>query len=336
MTATLVFLSLPPKTFVGFDLVSFSSSPKFLGITKIPPGIHFLYTGTDASLSIRQGKWLNLNSNNLHQIFRWSSNTETLETVDQDEVTDRHVISSIANGRGLVDYAALQRATSELATKDSENEDISLEQSTLASPEEDRGESTDWPSLASHISSSLLTRVLSAEWVVSSISSAPDDTETIPGLSHLEASNALHQLPLNLIPVNLKQTWADEDIGRMRTDRARDRSWYLSHLIQSITSPEKDKALGAEGLLGELQFCFLTVLTLANYSCLEQWKRLLTVFFTCRTALDEVEAYFVEVVKVLYLQVRHVEDVEGGLFELRDEQARLLVTGTLGTVSSYR
>ena len=63
------------------------------------------------------------------------------------------------------------------------------------------------------------------------------------------------------------------------------------------------------------------VLTLANYSCFEQWKRLLSVFFTCRTALDEVEGYFVEVVKVLRLQIKHVEDVEGGLFDFRDEIA---------------
>jgi A1 cistron-splicing factor AAR2 len=63
------------------------------------------------------------------------------------------------------------------------------------------------------------------------------------------------------------------------------------------------------------------VLTLANYSCFEQWKRLLSVFFTCRAALDEVEGYFVEVLQVISLQVKHVEDVEGGLFDLRDENA---------------
>jgi A1 cistron-splicing factor AAR2 len=38
-------------------------------------------------------------------------------------------------------------------------------------------------------------------------------------------------------------------------------------------------------------------------------------------ALDEVEEYFVQVLIVLRLQMRHVDDVEGGLFDLRDENA---------------
>jgi A1 cistron-splicing factor AAR2 len=62
------------------------------------------------------------------------------------------------------------------------------------------------------------------------------------------------------------------------------------------------------------------VLTLANYSCLEQWKRILAVFLTCESALTEVEGYFVEIVRVLREQLGRVEDVDGGLFEMGDEQ----------------
>ncbi|KIW91578.1 uncharacterized protein Z519_07545 [Cladophialophora bantiana CBS 173.52] len=323
-SSTLVILSLPPKTFVGLDLVSFNSSPHFQGIAKIPWGIHFLYTGTDASLSIRQGRWLDLSSANPVQVLGWNTDGETLQVVDLHDQTAQNAIKSVSNGGRLVDYAALQNATSELSTREPKDDDASQ-----AAAEEGRAESKDWPALTTHISPSLLTRILSPDWIISSISSAPNDTETIPGLSHLEASNALHQLPLHLLPVDLKQTWADGDIGRTRTDRARDRSWYLGQLIEhAATRPlpggrggGDEAAVGARAVLGELQFCFLMVLTLANYSCLEQWKRLLTVLFTCRTALDEAEAYFVQAVRVLRLQIKHVDDVEGGLFELRDESA---------------
>ncbi|OAP60233.1 hypothetical protein AYL99_05235 [Fonsecaea erecta] len=315
-SSTLIILGLPPKTFVGLDLVSFNSSPYFQGIATIPFGIHFLYTGTDASLSIRHGRWLNLTSASPILVLRWNSDGETLQLVEQNDQIARNAIAAVPKGRGLVDYAALQNATSELSLRGSKSDNASL----AADNDEDGAESTDWPGLTAHISPSMLTRILSPDWIVSSISSAPNDTETIPGLSHLEASNALHQLPLDLLPVNLKQTWAGGDIGRARTDRARDRSWYLSQLIeQAARPPGRDKAAGAREVLGELQFCFLMVLTLANYSCLEQWKRLLSVFLTCRTALDEVEGYFVEMVKVLRLQIQHVDDVEGGLFEMRDE-----------------
>ena len=319
MTSTLIVLSLPPKTFVGLDLVSFNSSPKFLGITKVPSGAHFLYAGTDASLSIRQGRWLNLSSNTESHVLRWNRATETLDLVDSTGSLAKDAASSASDGQGLVDYAALQDATQELvqASEAEDTRDEQFEQPAVI----DLAETTSWPELTSHISSPLLNRVLSSEWIVSSVSSAPNDTESIPGLSHLEVSNVLDQLPLNLLPINLKHTWAAGDIGRLRTDRARDRSWFLSHLIETVAGQGQDKAVGARGILGELQFCFLMVLTLANYSCFEQWKRLLTVFFTCRAALDEVEGYFVEVLKVIHSQIKHVEDVEGGLFDLRDENA---------------
>lgn len=310
---TLLLLSLPPKTLIGIDLLSFNSSPNFYGITNIPYGVHFVYTGTHASLSIRHGRWLHLaRSGPPSQVLRWNDDTETLELLDHDSQTARNAVVSIS-ARGLVDYTALQDATSDLARRESDAGSAS------GRPSDERSESTDWPKLSSYISPKLFDRVLSQEWAVSSVSSAPSDTEHIPGLSHLETTNALHQLPLNLLPIDLKQTWEGGDIGRTRTERARDRSWYLGQLIDSLTPPNADRALGAQEVLAELQFCFLMVLTLANYSCLEQWKRLLSVFLTCQTALLDVEPFFVEVVKILNTQMRHVDDVEGGLFELRDE-----------------
>ncbi|KAK5458457.1 hypothetical protein LTS15_004539 [Exophiala xenobiotica] len=314
---TILIVSLPPKTFIGLDLVSFTSSPKFHGITKVPPGLHFLYTGTDASLSIRHGRWLHVvPSTTQPLVLQWDAATETLDLLDPNCPPARSAINSLLS-RGLVDYTALQDATSDLASRDASAANSPTHDAETG--DDERADSTDWPSLISHISRPLLTRVLSTDWAISSISSAPSDTESIPGLSHLEASKALHQSPLNLVPVNLKQTWSDADIGRTRTDRARDRSWYLSHLIDTVTPAGKDKAVGAREILGEVQFCFLMILTLANYSCLEQWKRLLNVLLTCQAALDEVQGFFVEVVRVLAMQVRHFDDVEGGMFEMRDE-----------------
>ncbi|KAG9772100.1 hypothetical protein ABEF93_002661 [Exophiala dermatitidis] len=317
---SLLLLSLPPKTLVGIDLLSFNSSPNFHGITNIPYGVHFVYTGTHASLSIRHGRWIQLKPGGPRppwEVLRWNSVTETLDLLDHDSQTARNAIAAFteSSGRGLVDYTALQDATSDLNARESEadNNGAGYEPRTAESTE-------DWPQLSKYITSKLLDRVLSStEWIVSSISFAPSDTEHIPGLSHLETTNALHQSPLNLLPINLKQTWESSDIGGTRTERARDRSWYLGQLIDTLTPANGDRTLGAREVLGELQFCFLMVLTLANYSCLEQWKRLLSVCLTCQKALLEVEPYFVELVRILGTQIQHVDDVEGGLFELRDE-----------------
>ena len=314
-TSTLLFLNLPPRTFVGLDLVSFDSSPQFYGIKNIPAGLHFIYTGTDASLSIRHGRWLNFPEDAEASVYtlKWTSEDESLELL-QPTVPDTR-----ASPRGLVDYAALIDATANLAEKQDAATNTSPSAGTsTAAP-------TDFPPLTSHITSTTLTRILSASLTISSISSAPrdSDAEHIPGLSHLETSEAISaDAVLNVLDIDLKRTWSQGDVGSIRTERARDRSWYLSQLIDAATdehSESEGNTLAAKEILGELQFYFLMVLTLANYSCLEQWKRLLSVLLTCEKALDEVEGYFVEVLRILELQLRHADDVEGGLFELRDE-----------------
>ncbi|KAJ9634323.1 hypothetical protein H2204_006400 [Knufia peltigerae] len=326
---TILILSLPPKTFIGVDLLSFTASPNFHGITNITPGLHFIYTGTDVSLSIRHGRWVNITSQSHIQVLQWSPATESLDLLDPTCATARSAVNTISP-QGLVDYPALQDATSDLASREASASQTDTSGTKDQGDGSERGESTDYPSMISHVSPALLTRILTPAWVVSSISSAPSDTEIIPGLSHLEASNALHQSPLDLLPIDLKQTWADEDIGRTRTDRARDRSWYLGHLIESVTPTEADRAVGARQVLGELQFCFLMVLTLANYSCLEQWKRLLDVIFSCQSSIREAEAFFVETVKGFQQQVAHIDDVEGGLFEMRDEGGSAWLRKTWG------
>jgi A1 cistron-splicing factor AAR2 len=321
MTSTTFLLGLPPKTFVGLDLLSFNSSPNFRGIAKLPPGTHFLYTGSDTALSLRHGTWFEIqddDDDDSHKIFQWNANTENLEYLNDDGDATSDVFSNDAR-KGLIDYEALQTAASNLVQQQSEEQQTTEDQSQ---EDDGPGEMTDWPNLSSHVTSSTLTRILGKQWHVSSASSDPDSTEKIPGLSHLEASEALDQLPLNLCPINLKKTWEDGNMGRTRTDRARDRSWYLGHLTASIgVFQDKNESFGAKEMLGEIEFCFLMVLTLANYSCLEQWKRLWTVIFTCQQVIDELERFFVDAVKVLHLQIKHVEDVEGGLFDLRDEHA---------------
>ena len=71
-------------------------------------------------------------------------------------------------------------------------------------------------------------------------------------------------------------------------------------------------------VLGELQFCFLMILTLNNYSCLEQWKRILELVFTSIEAIKRWPDFFVRFLSTLRLQLQHCQDVEGGLIDLSD------------------
>lgn len=102
---------------------------------------------------------------------------------------------------------------------------------------------------------------------------------------------------------------------------AQDRSWALGDLLERFCAVDADGDGAEREVVGELQFAFVMVVTLGNYSCLEQWKRLLGLLLTCRRAVGEREGLFVRVVRGLRRQVRRGADVEGGLFDMSEEGA---------------
>jgi A1 cistron-splicing factor AAR2 len=68
------------------------------------------------------------------------------------------------------------------------------------------------------------------------------------------------------------------------------------------------------------------ILTLNNFSCLEQWRRLLELLLTCRSAVLANPDIFIRTLSTLRLQLQHCKDAEGGLIDLADESGSLLKT----------
>lgn len=66
------------------------------------------------------------------------------------------------------------------------------------------------------------------------------------------------------------------------------------------------------------------VLTLNNNSCLEQWKRVLGVLLTCKSAAVKQSTLFTRFLATLRLQLEHCSDAEGGLIDLSEQGAALL------------
>ncbi|KAF7509177.1 hypothetical protein GJ744_008237 [Endocarpon pusillum] len=320
---TLIFHSLPNNAFLGLDLLSLTTSPNLQGIKNLPPGYHFLYSSSDASLSVRHGHWFfvpapaSATEGGQHESkiipWRWSEEKECLvPEADVSETGSAQADLGRVWERGLLDY-------------------------TQPGSRKEGGKlGSEWRELTGYITDDLLDRVLGKvasqdragkrgpasgrPWSISSVSSAPQDVEKIPGLTASEAVIE-GEMQLELLPIDLRRTWRDGAVGRERTDAVRDRSWYLGHLIELAVDSGGDRRVGAAQLLGELQLCFLMILTLANWSCLEQWKRILGVLLSCRQALVEVGDYFVAVVRLLRIQLKHCQDVEGGLFDLKEEGA---------------
>ncbi|MCJ1320597.1 hypothetical protein MMC15_005937 [Xylographa vitiligo] len=183
-------------------------------------------------------------------------------------------------------------------------------------------------------------------------STSPGDRDDIPGLSPEDTHNGLfghEEKDLEFLAINLKKTWRDGAVGRERTEGARDRSWALQNIIngsQSTKSAHRlhrcqdpslaviqergyqgdlidllssKKHIWGEAVLGEMEFCFLAVLTLSNYSCLEQWKRIITLVLTSYDIISSQSSFFIAFLALLLCQLQHCNDVEGGVFEIGPE-----------------
>ena len=301
-SAAVLLLDLPQQALAGIDLLSFTTTPRFRGVKNLPGGYHFAFAGTSTTFSERHGVWFNIETTSTPQlvVLKWNSTDETLaRMINEAEVLKWRANLGSLWHEGLTPYR----------------------QTAAKAVEEGEQESTDWPTLISSITSPLLSRVTRSGqhgWRLSSGSSSKRDLEDIPGLDSADIDLQADK-ELQFLPIDLKQTWREGATGRERTEAAQDRSWALQHLIEG-------ECTGGDAMeiVGELQFCFLMVLTINNFSCLEQWKRILTLLFTCKMAVIKRPDLFISTITVLRLQLRHCKDAEGSLIDLTDEGGTLL------------
>ncbi|QIW95757.1 hypothetical protein AMS68_001275 [Peltaster fructicola] len=297
-TPAVLLLDLPPESLAGIDLLSFTVAPRFRGVKNLLPGYHFVFIGASNTFSVRHGLWFKVESNDKSQLFvsRWRVDEDALAA----ELDPAELLRWRANlgefwREGLAPY------------RQSANDD-----------NEEEAQGNEWNLLTSAIGAALLSRITKGDsnhWSLTSASSALKDTDQIPGIKH-EDFSAAGLAELGLLPIDLKQTWREGATGRERTDAAMDRSWALDHIISMTDTVDE--------LIGELQFCFLMTLTLNNWSCFEQWKRILTLVLTCKAAVHSRVDFYVRFIAALRLQLLHIKDAEGGLIDMADEGGSLL------------
>lgn len=188
-------------------------------------------------------------------------------------------------------------------------------QSAVQYSDDNTEEAQDWANLVKHVTPGLLKRFTGDDRLqVTSASCAAQDQDDIPGLSAEEIAG--EEQELGFLGIDLKRTWRDGAIGRERTEGAMDKSWAIDDLAQKWAAEGK---VWGDAILGEMEICFLMVLTLVNFSCLEEWKRILGLVLTCRRILAQQEAWFTDFLELLRRQLERGGDVEGGLFDMSDE-----------------
>lgn len=139
-----------------------------------------------------------------------------------------------------------------------------------------------------------------------------------------------------MLGIDLTRTWRIGAVGRERTEGAVDRSWALEDLVWRLAveegkGPRKGKDQGEQGtgqwgapILGQFEVSFLLVVTVANFSCLEEWKRILGLVLTCSAAIRRHPAFFATFLRLLHGQLQAADTcVEGGLLDLGDDSGQL-------------
>ena len=183
-----------------------------------------------------------------------------------------------------------------------------------------------WQDLTRHITANLLQHLTqNGAFQISSASCARQDQDHIPGVSIEEAG--FEERELGILGIDLKKTWRDGAVGRERTEGATDRSWALNEVVLRW---QDDHSTWGNVVLGQMEACFIMVLTVANYSCLEEWKRCLGLILTCKSAVTEHPPFFASFLALLRKQMMRCEDVDGGLFDMGDDAGSLLKTWLKG------
>ena len=287
----LLILGVPHSFLCGIDLLSFTSSPKFSGLRDIPPGYHFFFLSQTASHTLRDGFWFYIPPSA-------SSSESTLLVRKWDP--DQHVLLSVEDPGSYRSYAIEAWATG-------------LSPYRQSAEKEAIGPG-DWANLTQHINPALLTHLTqNRDWALTSASCAPIDVEVIPGIDDEEAG--FKDRELGVLGIDLKKTWPENAVGRARTTAALDKSWALEDIVNRW---QADGDEWGDIVLGQMEACFLMVLTLANYSCMEEWKRCLGLGLACETAVNEHPAFFVKLLVLLNKQISRCEDIDGGLFDMSD------------------
>ncbi|KAJ5368551.1 uncharacterized protein N7496_008311 [Penicillium cataractarum] len=278
-------------------------------------------------------------------IWKWNTDTESLSLLTSDSDADRQeAMRYKANLGALWQSGGLFRYRSRVSPAMLSNKPGSAPAEARQAEEDEETEEDgrrDWRQLTNRLSPEILSRIIGdpevdldghPRWLVTSASTANRDADHIPGVDSPAADEGgvsrkimEQEREFGFLPIDLKRTWREGAIGRERTEAAQDKSWALGDLVFKYSSrvPGEitvDEQTGEAQLLGELQFTFLMVLTMMNFSCLQQWKRLLELILTSRRAILEREAFMSEVLRLLLRQLERCDDVEGGLFEIDNDE----------------
>ncbi|PUU79667.1 AAR2 protein-domain-containing protein, partial [Tuber borchii] len=274
--------SIPPGTFIGIDLTTFTSTPAFQGIKLIPPGLHLLYYSTTTDSSLRNGFW-------------FYAHPERVISKAWDPTADTATLVDAPSSAKLEERVYVENLTP-------------YRQRARRGGEGEEEEEEEWRALSGGVRERTLERCLGEGWVCG--------TAGVSEMDYDVGEEALMGFPpgggggVDVVwtKVDLKVTWPAGTIGRERTEMANDRSWALNNLLHELASGNQEEEEAERELLGELQLSFIMSITLGSYSAMEQYRRILGLCLTSRTCVfHERRGLFEGLLETLLAQLDYVD-----------------------------
>ncbi|KAK9314637.1 A1 cistron-splicing factor [Lipomyces starkeyi] len=295
---TLILYNIPDKCLLGIDLQFFTSTADFNGIKLIPDGVHVLHwsSPTPGPTGIENAIPTSSKITNNHD----EDDSDNVLLKSQAVRESENIVMSNMNLRMAVFFEASEGKTTSMSWDDEAEEfvtskrdvdDVSLQKlypHLISYPQS----SPEFAALTFLLSPKLLSTYLPESYnkavPVSSITASSTDSLLLSQAILKAPSSSNRSTPLDdtdsfrFLNFDLKRqrTWREGAVGRELTTAALDRSWFLGDLV----SRERNGDYNA--VLAELQLCFVLLVLLANYSAAEQWKRIVELLCTCKSAVS--------------------------------------------------
>jgi A1 cistron-splicing factor AAR2 len=173
-----------------------------------------------------------------------------------------------------------------------------------------------WPRLTSAMKGALLTKITGNSWNYWQVSSTDDFENTgksMGGESSLEFGLGK---TLKFVFPRSNRIFSTNSMGRERTLQAMDASSHIKAVVSDhCTFGDWDE------VIGELQFCYVTGMTLGNVACMEQWAHIVKVLFQAFQLILDEPVFFRKAISAIHVQL--IYDEEGFDGSILDHDSNL-------------
>lgn len=264
-----VIRDVPLGSLLGYDTrsITITKAGVFEGIRDLPAGLHFIWGGTAKHIN-RTGFWImspNKESDEPGEIHvkRYDQYNETLGVEHSVAETRIQKISITEIAHALHPYSPYPPGMEEEAEATSSNsifKDKSL-----------------WYRVSWAITGDILCNITGDKWNQWEVCT---DTEIRPVPKDILISEPEDMTLKNdnefftfLFPTHYRDHLKEHQ-GRFRTEAAMDNTVYIHHIIDNYSPTHS-----YDDILGEMQFCYATGMSLTNMACVDHWTHIVKTIF---------------------------------------------------------